>query len=265
MAEAAPPRLQFDAEKAKQLDRSYQGADVVRRRRASFDALRIRPGDSVVDIGCGNGFMALELARAVGENGAVHGVDVSAGMLASARDRCADYPSVTFHEATALEIPLKDGAADRAVSIQVFEYIPDIPAALKEAHRVLRPGGRLVISDMHYGTQVWFSDDAERMGRVLAASHEMMEYPGTPALLPPLLKEAGFVLDTIEPVTFVDYDLRPDGMAKTYMGFYAPYAAEHGYLSKDEADAWVEEQYQLAETGRFFFSITHFVVSAIKA
>ena len=67
--------LKFDEETTKLLEIAYQGGDVARRRRKAFDALHLAEGDTVIDIGCGNGFLTEEIARAIGKTGQVIGVD----------------------------------------------------------------------------------------------------------------------------------------------------------------------------------------------
>lgn len=254
--------LVFDAATRRILDEAYQGSDVVRRRRAGFDAVGAQPGDHVLDIGCGNGLLTLELARAVGERGSVTGIDISREMLDGARERCADNPGIRLFEAGAESIPVADGAVDRAVSLQVFEYVSDLPGALREVARTLRPGGRLVIGDMHFDSWIWFSDDPRRVSRMMAAWDDHLAERCVPALLPPLMRDAGFVVDAVRPVTFCDTVLRCDGLANVLLILIETYVKAKGLLSDDEATAWAAEQRQLAEEGRFFFSLTHFVVSA---
>lgn len=76
--------LKFDEDTARLLEDAYQGADVSRRRRAAFDALMPAPGEQLLDLGCGNGLLTLELARAVGPAGHVTGLDASPQMLEAA-------------------------------------------------------------------------------------------------------------------------------------------------------------------------------------
>jgi arsenite methyltransferase len=110
----------------------------------------IRPGDAVLDLGCGAGLDALVAAEIVGPTGRVVGVDLSPEMLAVAeRGRAeADLPNVEFREAGVEHLPLGNGTFDVALSNGVLNLIPDKPAALREVLRVLKPGGRLQACDI---------------------------------------------------------------------------------------------------------------------
>ena len=178
--------LQFDEATARILDDAYLGADVSRRRRESFDAVSPKPDDRILDLGCGNGLMTMELSRAVGPNGNVTGLDQSQDMLSSARDRCAGLDNVDLIEGAAEALPFGDGQFDKAVSVQVFEYLADMRPALRELHRVLRPGGRLVIGDMHWDTLAWHSDSPARMAKMIEIWDRHLAERTVPALLPRL-------------------------------------------------------------------------------
>jgi arsenite methyltransferase len=222
--------LNFDAETSRLLDNAYQGADVTRRRRANFDALAPAPGDRILDIGCGTGLLTQELARAVGVKGQVTGVDPSADMRKLAIERCSAFANVNILEAAANQLATDDGSFDKALSVQVFEYLSDIPGALREAHRVLRPGGLLVIGDMHWDSLVWFSADQPRMADMLAGWDRHLVERCVPALLPNLLSNAGFCLERIEPVTFCDTTLKPDGLAIMMLHLMQAFALQHDLL-----------------------------------
>lgn len=254
--------LEFDEDTTRLLDQVYAGSDFAARRRVSFDALRVRPGDSVVDIGCGNGLMLPDLARAAGTEGQVIGVDPSDQMRASAQSRCVDLPGVILKSGTAADLPVEDATADRALSVQVFEYIADIPPCLAEVARVLRPGGRLVIGDMHFGTFCWHSDDADRMAAMMASWEQHAAHLDAPALLPGMMVQAGFEVEEVRTITLCDHLLRPDGLARAMISLMAAYAKKQKHLSERDVDAWADEQAQLAREGRFFFSLTHYVTVA---
>ncbi|OAT83526.1 class I SAM-dependent methyltransferase, partial [Desulfotomaculum copahuensis] len=109
---------------------------------AVFSYLRPQAGITVLDIGCGTGNYSLALAR-LGMR--VTGVDISPGMLARARAKAAVAGlAVAFLPADAQKLPFPDNSFAAAISVTTLEFVPDLAAVLKEAHRVLQPGGRLV-------------------------------------------------------------------------------------------------------------------------
>jgi len=103
---------------------------------------RPAPGERVVDVGCGCGATTLAVAAAVGPGGAVVGLDVSAPMLARARERAAGLAAATFVEADATTFRLSP-PADLLVSRFGVMFFADPAAALANLHGLLRPGGRL--------------------------------------------------------------------------------------------------------------------------
>ena len=159
----------------------------------------------------------------------------------------------------------RDASLDGAVSVQVFEYVADLAAALGEVHRVLRPGARLVIGDIHFGTFTWASDDPERMRRMQAAWEDHLAHLALPEVLAPALVQAGFRTEAVIPVASVDTVLRPDGLAAMMMVLMHGFAVQRGLVPRDEADAWRAEQHARAAAGRFFHTLTHFVTVARRA
>ncbi len=256
--------LKFDEETTQLLEIAYQGGDVTRRRRKAFDALHLSEGDTVVDIGCGNGLLTEEIARAVGKTGRVVGIDPSDDMRNLATVRCAAYSSVQINDGFADALPLRDGESDKAVAVQVLEYLPDIPSAIREAHRVLRSGGRFVAVDTGCETFDWFSEDSERMQRVQAAWDHHYTEARVAAHWSKLTQDAGFTAVEIEPFTFCDVTMRPDGIAFMLMHLMSRYAAENGHMTEAETTAWFDDQVELANQGRFFFSLTYYRMSAVK-
>lgn len=116
----------------------------------------LRPGETVVDIGCGAGVDGILAARAVGPSGRVVGVDVTAEMVekATANAVAAGVTNAEFHRGEADRLPVGDGAADVVISNGVFNLCLDKPRALAEVYRVLRPGGRLQMADILLGEAV---------------------------------------------------------------------------------------------------------------
>ena len=134
-------QLVFDEKIVEQLEVLYRSRDVLRRRKLVYEALGAQPGDRVLDVGCGPGFYSRELIDQVGPGGSVTGVDQSPQMLAVAKRRSEGLGNARFEEGDATALPVEGERFARALSVQVLEYVADVPATLAEMHRALRPGG----------------------------------------------------------------------------------------------------------------------------
>lgn len=100
---------------------------------------------TVLDVGCGTGYLGLGLAHA-GRVGDLHLVDLSPGMLDRARENAASLGvDATFVEATATALPYDDDSVDAVVTRGVLHHLHDVPAALAEWRRVVRPGGPVLV------------------------------------------------------------------------------------------------------------------------
>jgi SAM-dependent methyltransferase len=116
-----------------------------------FSLGELRPGERMVDVGCGAGIDSLIAAKKVGSEGRVIGVDMTPSMLEKARRAAKEAGLagvVEFREGYAEELPIDDGWADVVISNGVLNLMPDKAAALEEMSRVLKPGGRLQIGDI---------------------------------------------------------------------------------------------------------------------
>jgi ubiquinone/menaquinone biosynthesis C-methylase UbiE len=169
------------------------------------EAAALRAGERVLDIACGTGIVARIAARRLGNRGSVVGLDTSAPMLATARAAAtAEGAAVEWREGDALEQPFANGAFEVALCQQGLQFFPDKPRGLREMHRVLRPGGRIVLS-------VWgpierspgFAALAEALTR-----HVDHRAGGLLASGPFSLSDAGALRALIAGANFKDIDIR---------------------------------------------------------
>jgi arsenite methyltransferase len=125
-------------------------------REAAIRKAYIHPGMTVADVGTGTGFMAAGLAPLVKH---VHALDGSAAMLNEARRNLAQFENVEFHEADGLSLSLPDTSVDAVFANMYLHHCPEPLASIREMIRILRPGGRLVITDMDSHTHEWLKTE----------------------------------------------------------------------------------------------------------
>jgi len=169
----------------------------------------LKPGEVVVDLGAGAGFDCFLAARAVGPTGRVIGVDMTPEMVGRAREiaRETGYDNVDFRLGEIEHLPVADATADVIISNCVINLSPDKPAVYAEAFRVLKPGGRLAVSDVVATAELpaeWKEDMALRCTCISGASpvSEVEE----------MLRAAGFV----------DISVSPKDQSREFIGTWEP-------------------------------------------
>jgi len=153
--------LTFTQDAARHLARVYLTPDVVAQRSETIKQLALSPGEGVLHIGCGPGFLCESIAAAVGSDGAVTGIDISSDLIALCGMR--NPPTwLSYAVGDATQIAQPDASFDVVVCTQVAEYVPDVDRVLAETLRVLRPGGRAVFVATDWDAVVWHSEKPDR-------------------------------------------------------------------------------------------------------
>ncbi|MDX2426857.1 MAG: methyltransferase domain-containing protein [Cycloclasticus sp.] len=256
--------LQFDDAINRALKMAYLTPEIVDARAKVVQALQVRVGQKVLDIGSGPGLLASDIAKRVGEVGAVVGIDLADNMLNSARELCADTPWVTFEQADAMLLPFDDNSFDAVVSTQVYEYVPDLEAALVEFARVLRPGGHGVIVDTDWAFPYWNAVDFTLHDRMVKAwkGHCMQE--SVPLRLAAAIKSAGLQLVKVQalPISNTVYD--ENGFSFWLSSIIKAFAVGRNGIEKPDADRWIKDLHELGRKGEYFFCINRYLFEITK-
>jgi SAM-dependent methyltransferase len=207
--------------------------------RQLLELAAVRPGERVLDVACGTGIVARGAAAEVGAGGSVVGTDLNEGMLEVAREVTAGAPGgIEWRVADAAALPLPDAAFDLVCCQQGLQYFPDRPMALREMHRVLAPGGRVVLGVWRaVGHQPVFAalvDALERHAGPEAAALMRRPFSGPDRDgLRGLLADAGF-----------------GGTLVRLGGFLARFASPEEFLSQQVASSPLAEPVGELDEGR---------------
>ena len=137
---------------------------------------RVRPGDSVLDVGCSGGYLARKLAAAAGPAGHVTGVDPSEAAIGYARRRAAG--AMTFMVGVAQDLGLPDSSFDAVTCTLAVHHVParKRETAFREMYRVTKPGGRLLAADFDPSRRpLWLHPGGRRMHRAAATVGSLEE------------------------------------------------------------------------------------------
>jgi len=256
--------LSFAGDMARLQQAVTETQDLVVRRGTVLEALSLRTGERVLELGCGGGHLAREAAQFVGTTGQVCAVDISPDQIAAAQARCADLAWVECQTADIAALPYADGAFDAVIAVQSLEYLPDLDAGLRQIHRVLRPGGRLIVVATDWSSAVWYSENTARMQRVLAAWAPHTSCRDLPSILPPRLRSAGMQPLRQRAIPILNTSYTPANFSYWVAQVIRPFVVGRQTIADREAAEWLEEFAKLESHGAYFFSITPVSTEAVK-
>lgn len=223
--------------------------------------LRVGPGASVLDVGCGPGDMVIGFAQTVGPSGRAVGIDASSVMLDAARRRAAAAGArAEFDVGDAQALAFPDDTFDACRSERTFQWLSDPERALAEMIRVTRPGGTIVVIDTD-----WASFSFEHPDRVV--NRKILDYmdenrPGYTIgrRLRGLFRRSGLEDVTLAAraalLTEWDPDTQPGPPGLMPLAMFMESLVRDGALTADEASSWLAGAMQLARDGDLCVSLT---------
>ncbi len=262
---AADWDAELAAEWAVRLDDRAADEMQVRLRRRVCELAGLRPGDHAVELGCGTGSLLADLAAAVGDSGAVLGLEPQPYLADRARARLAGSPAVTVHVGSAQTLPLTAASVDAVVAQTVLIHLAPatLDDALCEARRVLKPGGRLVSADLDAGTRVIDHPDRVTTRAITTYNCDYQFADGWLARrLPRLLRSAGFSVESVE--IHPHLAAGPEGYMFAGAVRLAQAAMTSGAITKEAGERWIGQLRELAEAGSFLTSIDYYVTAAVR-
>lgn len=231
----------------------------------TFELMRLVPGASVLEVGCGTGEDALALAQQVGVTGRVTAVDRSRALLAEAMAEAkASGLPIDFEAADGRDLPYADGSFDAARVDRTLQHIADPGLVISEMARVVRPGGRVVAMEPDWETLAVDSENRPLTRQLLNFWCDSFPCGWIGRRLARDFKRAGLTEIEIQPETLV---LRQFELADRILDLAqtATAAGEAGIVDPAAVPGWLQEMRELDRSGQFFCSFTAFIVSGTKS
>ena len=233
----------------------------VSRRQAILREMRIKPADTIIDIGCGAGHLLPHLAKAVGPSGKIHGLDPSKAQIEQAQARCTEFTNINFIERSANDSDLANNSCNQATSTQALEYILDVDSALDEITRILKPGGVFVNVSILWDHFKFHGADEKLNEKVHDAFRAHCSHQMLPMELPGKLDRLVFKNITDKSLAFVITRRDNNSPARYSETVMANFALSQG-ISEEEISEWKHQLEQAELKGKFGFTSFPVLTSA---
>ena len=250
--------IEFDQTYLLQLDAQRQSPNARAKLGRYADMLSPSPGHCVLDLGCGSGFFARLLAEKVKPTGQVTGVDVAEDAVALAIGLSRSFPAdlLMFRPADGQALPFEDETFDSVACISVLEFCEDPALVLYEAHRVLRPGGRLLVVNSDEDTRGYNGHDVELGRKMMRAIADRGRDPWLARRLAHLIVATGFHIRQEVVLAEPEREYGPESSGYIHARAWRDHLLASGKVSHQEYKRWLADLEQCAREGAYFYGVT---------
>ncbi len=256
--------VEYDEQLSKETERGYLMPEIVNQRSRTIAALHLQAGEHVLDVGCGMGLLTQELALAVGTNGRILGIDNSPSMIKLAQKRCTDISQIDIQEASVTTLHEPDNSFDAVTCAQLLLYLPDVPKALAEMHRILKKGGRIAIVETDWRGVLFNTMDESFTKSLFDGWEASIPSPHLPGKLSMLLRQAGFTAVSVQGIPIINTSYLPDNYSAGMVTYMLRSELEKGRVTQEQADAYVADLKKRSDAGEYFFCVNRFLFTAVK-
>jgi len=231
-----------------------------------------RPGEAILDVGCGGGDAVAFVATRVGPGGRAVGLERFPESFAPLRAKHPiDGPAAPIGVCgDGQALPFADDSFDAVLCVDVLEAMPDRPRALAEMRRVLKPGGQILLAHDDYESQAYAGAGRALTRRVVLAyaNSKFQSYPTSDGQMGRhlwgLFSKAGFVDARVRVLPLVNAEYREPLLGWTLAQFDANFVATVSDLTQADIDRWHRELAAASERGDYFYCLNLYVCSGRK-
>jgi ubiquinone/menaquinone biosynthesis C-methylase UbiE len=243
------------------LDEANKIPGVIAWKRQILDRLNLRPGMKALEIGCGAGDDAFDMAQRISPGGSVVGVDFSESLIAEATRRAVKQTlPVAFQIGDAQALRFPDATFDAVRTERMLMHVPDPEKAIHEMSRVLKPAGRMAVFDFDWESQFCDSPYRDVTRKIALSFCDSMKNGWIGRRLPRFFRDAGMTDVYVFYITLtVSYDF-----LQLLVGGHVAKIVANGIISGEEADAWWTHLAQADAEGNFLYGFTGSIVSGTR-
>jgi len=253
-------------EMAKSLEARGRTPSQARLRRRFLKFVPVKPGERVLEVGCGTGVVVRDLAALVGRRGEVVGVDASRRLLERARALCrpaAEDTRISLRVADGASLPFAAGRFDASLAITVILHVADPLRVVREMARVTRSGGRIGLQDQDFGVVALTHPDRALTERIMrGVAERVYEEPHSGRRLPGLLRAAGLVDVRLLTDVYQDTTLQP--WTKTFLERRAERALRFGIVDAPSAERWLDGFTDVVAADSFVLTVNYYGAVGVK-